>query len=376
MQTVTVELGTRSYPIHIGAGLLERTDLFAPHCAGELVMIVTNTTVAPLYAETLRRTLAPLGKHVETIELPDGEAHKTWQTLQLIFDALLTRRADRKSTLIALGGGVVGDMTGFAAATFMRGIAFIQVPTTLLAQVDSSVGGKTGVNHPLGKNMIGAFHQPAAVIADTATLATLPERELAAGLAEVIKTAAVGDADFFARVESQIDALNAREPVALAAAIKRSCEVKAAVVGADEREGGVRAILNFGHTFGHAIEAGMGYGAWLHGEAVGCGMVMAADLSARRGLLDASARARVDALVQAAHLPVRAPAFDAARYIELMSIDKKAEGGSIKFVLLDGLGKALVTGVPDADLRATLAATADEPVVGAAAVSIAGPVQG
>lgn len=277
MITVNVDLGERAYPINIGTGLIARTELFAPHIAGNSVTIVTNTTVDPLYGDTLRAALAPLGKRVTTVVLPDGEAHKTWQTLNLIFDALFGAQADRKTTLIALGGGVVGDMTGFAAASYMRGVPFIQVPTTLLSQVDSSVGGKTGINHPLGKNMIGAFYQPQAVIADIGALATLPERELAAGLAEVIKTAAIADAAFFDWVEANIDALNRRDPEALAIAVKRSCELKASVVAADEREGGLRAILNFGHTFGHAIEAGLGYGEWLHGEAVGCGMAMAAD---------------------------------------------------------------------------------------------------
>ena len=281
MKTLNVELGDRAYPIHIGSGLIDRTDILQPHIRGSLIAIVTNTTVEPLYGERLRLALSPLGIRIETIVLPDGEAHKHWETLNVIYDRLLAVRADRKTTLIALGGGVVGDMTGFAAATFMRGIPFVQIPTTLLAQVDSSVGGKTGINHPLGKNMIGAFYQPQVVIADTAVLHTLPPRELAAGLAEVIKTAAVADDAFFDWVEMHIAALSACDEPLLAEAVRRSCEVKARVVAADEREGGLRAILNFGHTFGHAIETGMGYGAWLHGEGVGCGMVMAADLSAR-----------------------------------------------------------------------------------------------
>ena len=356
MITVNVDLGERSYPIHIGADSIGRTDLFAPHIAGASVTIVTNETVEPLYGDSLRATLAPLGKQVSTVVLPDGEAFKHWETLNLIFAALLSSKADRKTTLIALGGGVIGDMTGFAAACYMRGVPFIQVPTTLLSQVDSSVGGKTGINHPLGKNMIGAFYQPQAVIADIGALRTLPERELAAGIAEIIKTGAIADAAFFAWIETNIEALNRRDPDALAYAVKRSCEVKASVVAADEREGGLRAILNFGHTFGHAIEAGLGYGEWLHGEAVGCGMVMAADLSVRTGYLDEAVRKRLVAVIAAARLPQRAPALGDTRYIELMKVDKKAEAGTIKFVLLKQLGETLVTDVPEDALRATLAA--------------------
>ena len=356
MITVNVDLGERSYPIRIGADLIGNTDLFAPHIAGNSVTIVTNETVEPLYGDRLRATLAPLGKEVSTVVLPDGEAFKHWETLNRIFDALLGAKADRKTTLIALGGGVIGDMTGFAAACYMRGVPFIQVPTTLLSQVDSSVGGKTGINHPLGKNMIGAFYQPQAVIADIGTLRTLPERELAAGIAEIIKTAAIADAAFFEWLEQNIEALRGCDPAALAYAVKRSCEVKASVVAADEREGGLRAILNFGHTFGHAIEAGLGYGEWLHGEAVGCGMVMAADLSVRLGHLDEAVRGRLVALIAAARLPTRAPALGEARYIDLMKVDKKAEAGTIKFILLEKLGETLITDVPEHALRATLAA--------------------
>ncbi|PMS20761.1 3-dehydroquinate synthase [Trinickia dabaoshanensis] len=356
MITVNVDLGDRSYPIRIGADLIGQTELFAPHIAGSSITIVTNETVEPLYGDALRAALAPLGKQVSTVVLPDGEAFKHWETLNAIFDALLGGKADRKTTLIALGGGVIGDMTGFAAACYMRGVPFIQVPTTLLSQVDSSVGGKTGINHPLGKNMIGAFHQPQAVIADIASLRTLPERELAAGLAEIIKTAAIADAAFFEWLEQNIEALNRREPAALMHAVKRSCEVKASVVAADEREGGLRAILNFGHTFGHAIEAGLGYGEWLHGEAVGCGMVMAADLSVRLGLLDDAVRRRLVALIEAVRLPTRAPALGDSRYIELMKVDKKAEAGTIKFILLKQLGETLITDVAEPALRATLAA--------------------
>ena len=354
MITLEVDLGERSYPIHIGAGLLDRADLLAPHVRGRHAVIVTNETVGPLYAARVEATLTGLGKIVRTVTLPDGESFKHWQTLNLIFDALLGAGADRKTTLIALGGGVVGDMTGFAAACYMRGVPFVQMPTTLLAQVDSSVGGKTGINHPLGKNMLGAFHQPQAVIADIGTLKTLPPRELAAGLAEVIKHGAIADADYFAWIEQHIGALNACDADMLALAVQRSCEIKAAVVAADEREGGIRATLNFGHTFGHAIEAGMGYGEWLHGEAVGCGMVMAADLSLRLGFIDIETRSRIERLVAAAMLPVVAPDLGVDRYIELMKVDKKAEAGQIKFILLRKLGEALITSVPDADLRATL----------------------
>lgn len=356
MITVNVELGERAYPIHIGADLIGRTALFAPHIAGSSVTIVTNTTVDPLYGDALRAALAPLGKQVSTVVLPDGEAYKNLATLNLIFDALLGSRADRKTTLVALGGGVIGDMAGFAAACYMRGVPFIQVPTTLLSQVDSSVGGKTGINHPLGKNMIGAFYQPQAVIADIGVLRTLPARELAAGVAEVIKTGAIADADFFSWIEANIEALNRCEPAALTEAVKRSCEIKASVVARDEREGGLRAILNFGHTFGHAIEAGLGYGEWLHGEAVGCGMAMAADLSVRMGYLDEAARRRLVDVIVAAHLPTRAPALGQARYVELMQVDKKAEAGAIKFILLKRFGETLITQAPDAEVHATLAA--------------------
>jgi len=356
MITVNVELGERAYPIHIGADLIGQTELFAPHIAGNAVTIVTNTTVDPLYGDRLRAALAPLNKQVSTVVLPDGEAYKNLDTLNLIFDALLGSRADRKTTLIALGGGVIGDMTGFAAACYMRGVPFIQVPTTLLSQVDSSVGGKTGINHPLGKNMIGAFYQPQAVIADIGALRTLPARELAAGVAEVIKTGAIADAGFFNWIEANIEALNRCEPAALAEAVKRSCEIKASVVAQDEREGGLRAILNFGHTFGHAIEAGLGYGEWLHGEAVGCGMVMAADLSVRLGHLDDVSRKRLVDVIVAAHLPTRAPALGADRYVELMQVDKKAEAGATKFILLKRFGETLITRAPDAEVHATLAA--------------------
>ncbi|MEO7494338.1 MAG: bifunctional shikimate kinase/3-dehydroquinate synthase AroKB [Massilia sp.] len=354
--SLNVDLGERSYPISIGPRLLADPALLARHVQGRFAAIVTNTTVAPLYLEQLAAPLRAAGREVVSIVLPDGEEYKHWASLMQIFDALLANKCDRKTTLIALGGGVIGDLTGFAAASYMRGVPFVQVPTTLLAQVDSSVGGKTGLNHPLGKNMIGAFYQPRAVLADTATLETLPLRELSAGLAEVIKHGAIIDAAFFGWIEQNIGKLMARDQAALAYAIQRSCEIKAEVVRQDEREGGLRAILNFGHTFGHAIEAGLGYGEWLHGEAVGCGMVMAADLSCRLGLIDQATAARVTTLVAAAGLPVRAPDLGAERWLELMEVDKKNEGGAIKFILLKPLGSPSITGAPREQLLATLAA--------------------
>ncbi|MEW6022104.1 MAG: bifunctional shikimate kinase/3-dehydroquinate synthase AroKB [Pseudomonadota bacterium] len=354
--TLNVELGERSYPIAIGPGLLADPAALVRHVGGHKAAIVTNTTVAPLYLERIAAPLRAAGKEVVEIVLPDGEEHKQWGSLMAVFDALLANKCDRKTTLIALGGGVIGDLTGFAAASYMRGVPFVQIPTTLLAQVDSSVGGKTGINHPLGKNMIGAFYQPRAVLADTSTLDTLPARELSAGLAEVIKHGAILDGEFFDWIEANIARLVARDPQALAHAIARSCEIKADVVRKDEREGGLRAVLNFGHTFGHAIEAGLGYGAWLHGEAVGCGMVMAADLSQRLGLIDAASVARLRKLVAAAGLPVVAPDLGAERWIELMEVDKKNEGGAIKFILLKPLGSPSITSAPQDVLRATLAA--------------------
>lgn len=354
MKTLVVELGERSYPIYIGRGLLARTDLLAPHVVGRQVMIVSNDTVAPLYMEPVRAALADLQCH--EVVLPDGEQFKNWETLNRIFDALLEKQCDRRVTVVALGGGVVGDMAGFAAACYQRGVPFIQVPTTLLAQVDSSVGGKTGVNHPLGKNMIGAFHQPQCVLIDTATLDTLPDRELSAGLAEVIKYGLIRDPEFLAWLEANMDALLRRDAAALATAIERSCRNKAAVVAADERERGERALLNLGHTFGHAIETGLGYGAWLHGEAVAAGMCMAAALSARLGWITAADRARVEALVQRARLPARAPAqLDPERMLTLMAVDKKARDGRIRLVLLRALGRAVVSDDHDPDLlRAVL----------------------
>jgi shikimate kinase/3-dehydroquinate synthase len=354
--TLQVDLGERSYPITIGPNLLADPELLVRHIAGRKVAIVTNTTVAPLYLAQLAAPLRQAGLDVIEIVLPDGEQYKNWDSLMQVFDTLLARQCDRKTTLVALGGGVIGDLTGYAAASYMRGIPFIQVPTTLLSQVDSSVGGKTGINHPLGKNMIGAFYQPRAVLADTATLGTLPARELSAGLAEVIKHGAIIDAEFFDWIENNMAQLVARDPQALAHAIKRSCEIKADVVRQDEREGGLRAILNFGHTFGHAIEAGLGYGQWLHGEAVGCGMVMAADLSHRMGDIDAATVARMRAVVASAGLPTMAPDLGTERWLELMEVDKKNEGGAIKFILLKQLGVPHITSAPRELLLATLAA--------------------
>ncbi|MES2049242.1 MAG: bifunctional shikimate kinase/3-dehydroquinate synthase AroKB [Pseudomonadota bacterium] len=354
--TLQVELGDRSYPIAIGQSLLTSQELLSKHIQGQRVVIVTNTVVAPLYLPSLEANLRAIGKHVTSIVLPDGEAHKTWSSLMSVFDALLEAKCDRHTTLLALGGGVIGDLTGFAAASYMRGVPFVQIPTTLLSQVDSSVGGKTGINHPLGKNMIGAFYQPQAVIADTSTLTTLPDRELSAGLAEVIKHGAIIDAQFFAWIEANIEKLRAKDPAALAHAITRSCEIKADVVRQDEREGGLRAILNFGHTFGHAIESGLGYGKWLHGEAVGCGMVMAADLSYRMGYIDYVSKIRVQNLIEAAGLPVLAPDLGEERWLELMEVDKKNEGGKIKFILLKPLGAPHITTVPKDTLLATLRA--------------------
>lgn len=349
MKTLNVELGERRYPIYIGRGLLNQPQLLAPYIQGSRVVVVTNVTVAPLYLDTLLQGLTSW--RPVTISLPDGEAHKTLQVLDSIYTLLLQNRCDRKTTLVALGGGVVGDMTGFAAASYQRGIPFIQIPTTLLSQVDSSVGGKTGVNHALGKNMIGAFHQPQCVLIDTDTLNTLPDKELSAGLAEVIKYGLIGDAEFFDWLEMNMDSLVARDPQTLAYAIERSCADKAAVVAADEREAGSRALLNLGHTFGHAIETGAGYGVWLHGEAIAAGMCMAADLSRRLGWLTTQEVQRIEKLIQRAKLPTRAPrSLSGARLRELMSVDKKVEAGQLRLVLPKGLGHSVIT----ADVPATL----------------------
>ncbi len=358
---VRIDLGDRSYPIAIGSHLLDDAATWAQVPRAAAALIVTNSTVAPLYAQRLQAALAGRYADIHTVVLPDGEAHKTWETLNLVFDALLSQGCDRKTVLFALGGGVVGDITGFAAASYMRGVPFVQVPTTLLAQVDSSVGGKTAINHPLGKNMVGAFYQPQLVVCDLDVLKTLPARELSAGLAEVIKYGPIADPAFLEWIETNLDALLAGDTAMMAYAVQRSCEIKAWVVGQDEREAGLRAVLNFGHTFGHAIEAGMGYGAWLHGEGVGCGMVMAARLSQRLGLIDEAQVQRLTHLIARAGLPTIGPVLDAAdnagRYLALMRVDKKAEGGEIKFVLIDGLGRAVVRGAPDALVREVIDAS-------------------
>ncbi len=341
MSQVQVDLGDRSYSIHIGPQLLLRSDLLADAIVAKQVCVVTNETIAPLYLNTLLEALA--GFQVSVVLLPDGEQHKNLTTLNLIFDQLLQDKHHRNTTLIALGGGVVGDMTGFAAAAYQRGVDFIQIPTTLLSQVDSSVGGKTGVNHALGKNMIGAFHQPRLVLADTDSLRSLPQRELSAGIAEVIKYGLIADAEFFVWLESNMDALMALDQEALSCAIERSCQIKADIVAQDEREGGVRAWLNLGHTFGHAIEAAQGYGVWLHGEAVAAGMVMAVDLSERLGWVDASLNTRLCELLQRAQLPIMAPNMSEVQFLELMAGDKKALDHKIRLVLLRALGEAVVT---------------------------------
>jgi shikimate kinase/3-dehydroquinate synthase len=357
MQTLTVGLGERSYAIHIGGGLLDRAELLQPHLPRRRAAIISNTTVAPLYLERLQNTLKTAGISSVAVILPDGEEYKNPETLNLIYDALLQNRCERSTPLIALGGGVIGDMTGFAAATYLRGVPFIQIPTTLLAQVDSSVGGKTGINHPLGKNMIGAFYQPQLVLADTDTLDTLPDNELSAGLAEVIKYGLIRDLPFLEWLELNIDRLRARDTAALQYAIARSCQNKAEVVAADERESGERALLNLGHTFGHAIESGMGYGNWLHGEGVAAGTVMAADLSQRLGWISAQDVARIRKLFERAGLPVVSPDLGADKYLELMGLDKKVEGGKLRFVLLKQVGQAVVYGdVPPALLQQTLQA--------------------
>lgn len=342
MKTLSVNLGERSYPIYIGTDLLSRADLLKPCIPGKQVLIVTNDTIAPLYLDRVKALLD--GYELESIILPDGEQYKTLDITTRIFDVLLQKHFNRNACLIALGGGVIGDITGFAAACYQRGVHFIQIPTTLLAQVDSSVGGKTGVNHPLGKNMIGAFYQPQCVIADIATLNTLDDRQLSAGIAEVIKYGLIMDREFFDWLEKNIDKLVARDSDALAYAVERSCQDKAEVVAADEREGGQRALLNLGHTFGHAIETGTGYGTWLHGEGVSCGMLMAADLSHRLGWLDAQDLERIKSLLIKARLPVLAPQeISTAQFLELMSVDKKVLAGTLRLVLLKGIGKSLVT---------------------------------
>jgi len=359
VQTLKVALGERSYPIYIGERLLARGDLLARHLPQKRAVVVTDTMLAPLYLGRVIDGLAAAGVSAVSVVLPDGEESKGWRTLNALFDALLVNRCERKTALIALGGGVIGDLTGFAAATYLRGVPYVQVPTTLLAQVDSSVGGKTAINHPRGKNMIGAFYQPQVVLADTAVLDTLPAREVGAGLAEVIKYGLIRDLPFFVWLERNIDALVARDPQALAYAVRRSCENKAAVVAADEREeSGQRALLNLGHTFGHAIETGLGYGSWLHGEAVAAGTVIAARVSQQMGLIDAADVARIIALFERARLPVLAPDLGHERYQQLMGLDKKVEGGRIRFILLRGIGDAFQTAeVTTSALAAALTAS-------------------
>ena len=352
---VAVDTPGGRYAIHIGSGVLHDADAWRDLPAAAQAMVVSNPTVHALHGAAVEAAIAPHYGRVGRVLIGDGERYKTWQTLDAVFDALLAHGCDRRTLVVALGGGVVGDVAGFAAACYQRGVPFVQVPTTLLAQVDSSVGGKTAINHPRGKNMIGAFHQPVRVVCDLATLATLPDRELRAGLAEVIKAAAVADAAFFAWLEAELPALLARDAAALAHAVRRSCEIKADVVGEDEREAGRRAILNFGHTFGHAIEAGVGYGGWLHGEAVACGMVIAASLSAELGRIDAALVDRLAALVARAGLPTEAPPLPDARWFELMAIDKKSQAGAIRYVLLDGLGAATVAPADTATVRRVIA---------------------
>ena len=358
MASIRVTLGERSYAIEVGTGLIDDPARYAQHLAGRQAALVTSSVIAPIFLDRVAKALRSAGAEVVEVILPDGEEHKTWPTLNLVFDALLAAHCDRQTTIVALGGGVVGDLAGFAAAIYQRGVPFIQVPTTLLAQVDSSVGGKTAINHPLGKNMVGAFHQPKAVIADVATLETLPMRELRAGLAEVIKHGIIRDPEFFAWIEANIERLIARDAEALMHAVVRSCQIKAEVVGADERESGVRAILNFGHTFGHAIESGLGYGQWVHGEAVAAGMVMAADLSARAGMLSKAESERIRSLIARAGLPVAGPPSLAPdRYLDLMAIDKKASRGKIRFILLEKPGSAVLRGdLPELMIRETLLA--------------------
>ena len=340
MESLRVALGERSYPIHVGSGILDATALYAPHLPAGSAAVVTNQVVAPLYLPRVKKALEAAGARVAQVVLEDGEHSKRWTSLERVFDALLAARCGRDTLIVALGGGVIGDLAGFAAAIYQRGVALLQVPTTLLAQVDSSVGGKTAINHVQGKNMLGAFHQPRAVITDVATLDTLPERELRAGLAEVIKHALALDLPFVEWLEKSIDSLLARERSALVYAVRRCCELKAGVVAADERESGVRSLLNFGHTFGHAIEAGTGYDAWLHGEAIAAGMVMAAELSARAGLLAAADVHRVRSLLSRAGLPVTGPALGTERLLELMALDKKVARGRTRFVLLEAIGRA------------------------------------
>jgi 3-dehydroquinate synthase len=355
MDTINLDLGSRSYPIYIGRGLLGDPDLLPSMIAGEQVFIVTNETVAPLYREKVEAILKDF--QVDGIDLPDGEEFKNLEILNTIFTALLKRRYDRSATLVALGGGVVGDTAGFAAASYLRGIGLIQVPTSLLAQVDSSVGGKTAVNHPAGKNMIGAFYQPNGVVVDLDTLATLPRREYLSGLGEVIKHGCLWDEEFFQWLETHIESILKLESEKLAYLVRRNCEIKSEVVAADETESGIRTLLNLGHTFGHAIETVIGYGQWLHGEAVAVGMIMAADLSARLGMLEVGACRRVKQLVERAGLPCAPPEIAVSKFMDAMQLDKKNRGGRIRFVLLERVGRAVITGdVDEAALKETLQA--------------------
>jgi len=342
-QTLSVALAERTYPIHIGAGLLDQTALLLAHLKHKRVAIVSNTTVAPLYLERVAQPLREAGVDVVEIILPDGEQYKNSEILNTIYDALIQARCERTTTLIALGGGVIGDLTGYAAATYLRGVPFIQIPTTLLSQVDSSVGGKTGINHPQGKNMIGAFYQPQLVLIDTETLKTLPQRELSAGIAEVIKYGLIRDADFFDWLEINMEKLMALDETTVSGAVYRSCQNKAEVVAADEREAGERALLNLGHTFGHAIENAMGYGVWLHGEAVAAGTLMAADLSLRMGWLKLEDVQRIKAIFHAAELKQQPPALGVDQYLDLMGLDKKVQDGKIRLVLQQAIGESVMT---------------------------------
>ena len=342
-QRLNVALAERSYPIHIGPGMLNETALLLQHLKQKQVAIVSNATVAPLYLAKIAQPLRDAGVRVVEIVLPDGEQYKNTETLNMIYDALINARCERNTTLIALGGGVIGDLTGYAAATYLRGVPFIQIPTTLLSQVDSSVGGKTGINHPKGKNMIGAFYQPQLVLIDTNTLHTLPQRELSAGVAEVIKYGLIRDAAFFDWLEKHMSLLMALDEAVVCEAVYRSCNNKADVVAADEKEAGERALLNLGHTFGHAIENAMGYGVWLHGEAVAAGTMMAANLSLRMGWLNTSDVQRMQNIFQSAKLTQTPPALGVEKYLELMGLDKKIQDGKIRLVLQQGIGKALMT---------------------------------
>lgn len=356
--SLRVDTVSRSYEIVIGRGVLGDDSAYPQAGNASTAIVVSNDTVAKLFGARVRQELGRSGRRVEFVILPEGEEHKVWGSVQQILDAMFAAHCDRDTVVYALGGGVVGDITGFAASCYMRGVAFVQLPTTLLAQVDSSVGGKTGINHPAGKNLIGAFYQPKRVLVDVDTLDTLPQRELIAGLAEVIKYGVACDVDFLGWIEANIELLVSRDKDALAEAIRRSCEIKARIVAVDERESGVRAILNFGHTFGHAIEVGAGYGTWLHGEAVGCGMVLATDLSRRLGLIDDALVHRIGSLIRKAGLPVTPPDLGEQRFLELMQLDKKAQGGKLRFVLLEGAGRSAVRSVPPEVVAATVASLA------------------